>query len=66
MVTLYDLGISISFVVGNSKISVENVAESEKDYDSKLNNLLFCLESMKMYRWNLHLCLIKIVYILME
>ena len=34
MVTLYDLGISISFIVGNSKISVKNAAESEKDYDS--------------------------------
>ena len=33
MVTLYDLGISISFIVGNSKISVKNAAESEKDYD---------------------------------
>ena len=42
MVTLYDLGISISFIVGNSKISVKNVGESEKDYDSnKLTNILF-------------------------
>ena len=62
MVTLYDLGISISFIVGNSKISVKNAAESEKDYDSnELTTILF-----REYRWNLHLCLMKIVYILME
>ena len=42
MVTLYDLGISISFIVGNSKISVKNAAESEKDYDSnELTTILF-------------------------
>ena len=42
MVTLYDLGITVSFIVGNSKINVKNVAESEKDYDSnELTNILF-------------------------
>ena len=42
MVTLYDLGIFISFIVGNSKISVKNAAESEKDYDSnELTTILF-------------------------
>jgi hypothetical protein len=42
MVTLYDLGINISFIVGNSKINVENVVESVKDYDStELTNIQF-------------------------
>ena len=30
MVTLYDLGISISFIVGNSKISVKNAQNPKR------------------------------------
>lgn len=35
MVTLCDLGISINFIVGNSKISVVNVADSVKEIESE-------------------------------
>lgn len=42
MVTLYDLGISINFFVGNSRISVETVANSQSDIDSiELTNVQF-------------------------
>ena len=63
MVTLYDLGISISFIVGNSKISVKNAAESEKDYDSnELTTILF----REYENVSLEFTSMKIVYILME